>query len=136
MAVECARFGADVLAVEKDSEQCDRIGRNAQRHGVRVEVVAGSAPEVLASLRQPAAVFVGGGGPEVVEHVAALPGPRRVVVALAAVERVAPAIKALQRNDFDVEGVQLQASRLRALPNGTHRLAATNPVTVVTGVRA
>ena len=136
LAVECARFGADVLAVEKDSEQCDRIGRNAHRHGVRVEVVPGSAPEVLASLRQPAAVFVGGGGPEVVEHVAALPGLRRVVVALAAVERVAPAMNALQRNDFDVEGVQLQASRLSAPPNGTHRLAATNPVTVVTGVRA
>jgi len=30
--------------------------------------------------------------------------------------------------------VQLQANRLAALPDGTHRLAATNPVYLVCGV--
>lgn len=136
VAIECARFGADVIAVERDREQCDRLRRNAQRHGVRVEVMAGSAPAALTSLRLPHAVFVGGGGPEVVEHVAGLASPRRVVVALAAVERVAPAMDALGRHNFSVEGVQVHASRLTLLPDGTHRLAATNPVTLVAGVRA
>lgn len=135
VAIECARFGADVLAVERDAEQCERLRRNASRHGVRVEVVAGSAPEVLVGLRAPDAVYVGGGGAQAVEHVAGLTSPRRVVVALAAPERVAPAMEVLQRNGFDVAGVQLQASRLRPLPDGSHRLAATNPVTLVSGVR-
>jgi len=80
-------------------------------------------------------VFVGGGGSDVVEHVAALPTPRRVVVTLAALERVPVAVQALQRNGFDVDGVQLQASRMTALPDGSHRLAATNPVMLVSGVR-
>jgi len=136
VAVECARFGADVVAVERDEEQCDRLRRNASRHSVRVEVMAGSAPEALKELRQPDAVFIGGGGSEVVEHVAGLAAPRRVVVALAAVERVGSAIKALQQNGFEVDGVQLQASRLRAFPDGTHRLAAANPVTLVSGLRS
>jgi precorrin-6Y C5,15-methyltransferase (decarboxylating) len=136
VAIECARFGADVLAVERDAEQCDRMRRNARRHGVRIEVVTGSAPAALGALRRPNAVFVGGGGAEVVEHIAGLADLRRVVVALAAVERVSPAMAAFRRNGFDVEGVQLQASRLSPLPDGTHRLSAANPVTLVAGVRA
>ena len=98
--------------------------------------MAGSAPAALTSLRLLHAVFVGGGGPEVVEHVAGLASPRRIVVALAAVERVAPAMAALGRHNFSVEGVQVHASRLTLLPDGTHRLAATNPVTLIAGVRA
>lgn len=135
VAIECARFGADVVAVERDVDQCERLRRNASRHHVRVEVVTGSAPEVLGELRPPQAVFVGGGGVEVAEHVAGLPSAKRVVVALAAVERVGPVMKVLCDNDFTVQGVQLQASRLTVLPDGTHRLAAVNPVTLVTGVR-
>ena len=35
---------------------------------------------------------------------------------------------------YAAEAVQLQANRYTALPDGTHRLAATNPVHLVTGV--
>ena len=136
VAIECARFGADVVAVERDGEQCDRLRRNVSRHGVQVEVVTGAAPDALAGLRSPHAVYVGGGGLGVVEHVAGLASTRRAVIALAAPERVAPSMQLLQRNGFEVEGVQLNAARLRALPDGSHRLAATNPVTLVSGVRS
>lgn len=136
VAIECARFGADVVAVEHDGDQCERLQRNASRHSVRVEVVAGTAPGALTGVRTPDAVFVGGGGVDVIAHVASLPTPRRVVVALAALERVSPTLDSLQRNGFDVDAVQLSAARLRALPDGTHRLAATNPVIVAWGVRS
>jgi precorrin-6Y C5,15-methyltransferase (decarboxylating) len=135
VAIECARFGADVIAVERDLEQCERLRRNGIQHGVRVEVVVGAAPGALLGLRPADAVFVGGGGLEAVESVAILPSPRRVVVALAAVERIGPVMQLLRENGFDVDGVQLQASRLSALPDGSHRLAATNPVTLVRGER-
>lgn len=49
-------------AVEGDEERAARIGRNAGRLGVpRLEVVAGRAPDALAGLPTPDAVFVGGG---------------------------------------------------------------------------
>ena len=135
VAIECARFGADVIAVERDAEQCNRLRRNSIAHGIRVEVVVGAAPDALQGLRPPDAVFVGGGGLEAVRGVVTLPSPRRVVVALAAVERVGPVMQLLRDNGFDVNGVQLQASRLSALPDGSHRLAAINPVTLVRGER-
>lgn len=135
VAVECARFGADVLAIERDEQQCRRIERNAAAHAVRVQVVQGSAPPALQQLRPADAVFVGGGGPDVVQAAVELARPNLIAVALAAVERIGPTMQILQRNGFTVDGVQLQASRLRPLPDGSHRLAATNPVTILRGVQ-
>ncbi|KQW52772.1 hypothetical protein ASC77_00150 [Nocardioides sp. Root1257] len=50
------------LAVEADQERAGRIGRNAARLGVpRLQVVHGRAPDALADLPAPDAVFIGGG---------------------------------------------------------------------------
>jgi precorrin-6Y C5,15-methyltransferase (decarboxylating) len=132
VAVECARFGAAVIALERDPQQRTRISANAGRHGVEVHVVAGDAPAALEGLPDPDAVFVGGGGPDVVAAAAGR-GAARVVVALAALERVGPVREALAAAGYAVDGTLLQASRLAPLPGGVHRLAATNPVVVLWG---
>ena len=90
VAVECARFGAAVIAVERDPAQCARVTANAWRHRAEVRVVGSAAPEALEDLPDPDAVFVGGGGLAVISAVAAR-RPARVVVALAAVQRAGPA---------------------------------------------
>ncbi|HEX7660450.1 MAG TPA: precorrin-6y C5,15-methyltransferase (decarboxylating) subunit CbiE [Pseudonocardiaceae bacterium] len=130
VAVECARLGAAVIAIERDADQVERIRANATRHGVDVRLVPGTAPEALAGLPTPDAVFVGGGGPSVVEACAEV-GARRVVVALAALDRFAGTRDVLREHGYRVDGCQLSASRLADLPNGTTRLAATNPVLMV-----
>jgi precorrin-6Y C5,15-methyltransferase (decarboxylating) len=135
VAVECARFGAAVIAVERDRAACDTIRANAARHGVDLQVVPAAAPACLTALPDPDAVFVGGGGLAALAAVAAR-RPARIVAAFAALERAGPAVAALRAAGYDTEGVQLQANRLTPLPDGTHRLAATNPVHVVSGVRA
>ncbi len=130
VGVECARFGAAVIVVERYEEQAARAEVNAALHDVPVQVVVGVAPEVLAVLPDPDAVFVGGGGPEVVAAVAAR-RPHRIVVALAAIERVVPTMEAL--NGYITEAVMLQSQRIIPL-GGAHRLAPNNPVFVVSGV--
>jgi precorrin-6Y C5,15-methyltransferase (decarboxylating) len=130
VAVECARFGAAVVAVEREGRRCARIRVNAQRHGVDVRVVNGEAPAALARLPDPDAVFVGGGGSQVTEAVAAR-RPARIVVALAALERAAQAHAALRAAGYTVDGVLLQAARFAPLPGDVHRLAGTNPVFVL-----
>jgi precorrin-6Y C5,15-methyltransferase (decarboxylating) len=57
------------------------------------------------------------------------------VVAVALIDRIAPAIDALAAHGLDVTATTLQANRLRPLAGG-HRLAAENPVTVITGRRS
>lgn len=134
VGIECARFGAAVIAVDRDEAACERVRRNVRAHHVRVAVSRGPAPAVLEHLPDPDAVFVGGGGPDVVRACAGR-ALRGVVVALAAVERVGASCDALAAAGFAVDAVQLQANRLAPLPGGAHRLAATNPVFVVWGSR-
>ncbi|GAA2703681.1 bifunctional cobalt-precorrin-7 (C(5))-methyltransferase/cobalt-precorrin-6B (C(15))-methyltransferase [Micromonospora olivasterospora] len=132
VGVECALLGAAVVAVERDPDAVDLVRRNAAAHGVDVGVVAGAAPAALDGLPDPDAVFVGGGGLDVLAAVAARE-PARVVVTLAALDRVAPALALLRERGYRADGVQLSAARLADLPGGSVRLAATNPVVVLTG---
>jgi len=71
-------------AVEGDDDRAARIARNAARLGVPgLEVVTGRAPEALAGLRPPDAIFVGGGAtaPGVLDGcLAALAAGGRLVV--------------------------------------------------------
>ncbi|MFC8373591.1 precorrin-6y C5,15-methyltransferase (decarboxylating) subunit CbiE [Streptomyces sp. NPDC057239] len=138
VAVECARLGAAVTAVEKTPDGVERVRANAAAHGVDVRVVHGSAPDVLAGLDEdPDAVFVGGGGRELPAVVTACArrARRTVVVAMAALDRVPAARAALTGAGFSCDGMLLQSSRLAPLPGDVTRLAATNPVFLLWGVR-
>jgi precorrin-6Y C5,15-methyltransferase (decarboxylating) len=64
LAIEWSRVHPSnrAIAVERDPERAARIGRNADTLGVpELRVVLGSAPEVLAGLPRPDAIFLGGG---------------------------------------------------------------------------
>ena len=135
VAVECARFGAHVIAIEADPAQCERIQHNAATHGVRVQVRNGRAPGALEDLPPANAVFAGGGDHAVLEAAIRPPARDRIVVTLAAVSRVAETAALLTAHGYQPGGVQLQASRLGSLPNGQLRLAAENPVFVLWGNR-
>ncbi|MDH6216073.1 precorrin-6y C5,15-methyltransferase (decarboxylating) subunit CbiE [Streptomyces pseudovenezuelae] len=137
VAVECARLGAAVVAVEKTADGVERIRANAVAHGVDVQVVHGEAPVALSQLDDPDAVFVGGGGRElpVIVTACARRARRSVVVAMAALDRVPVTRQALVGAGFDCDGVLLQSSRLAPLPGDVTRLAATNPVFLLWGTR-
>ncbi|MFI5682847.1 precorrin-6y C5,15-methyltransferase (decarboxylating) subunit CbiE [Streptomyces sp. NPDC051636] len=137
VAVECARLGAAAVAVEKTADGAERVRANAVAHGVDVRVVRGTAPDALAGLDDPDAVFVGGGGGELPAIVTACArrARRTVVVAMAALDRVPAAREALVAAGFSCDGVLLQSSRLAPLPGDVTRLAATNPVFLLWGVR-
>ncbi|MFL6144633.1 MAG: precorrin-6y C5,15-methyltransferase (decarboxylating) subunit CbiE [Labedaea sp.] len=75
--------GCRAIAVEPVAERAERIVRNAESLGVPgLELVVGKAPEALAGLPAPAAIFIGGGvtGDGVLEACwAALPPGGRLV---------------------------------------------------------
>ncbi len=64
IAIEWMRAGGFAVAVERDTNHCDMIARNAALLGVPgLQVLAGAAPEALEDLKGsiPDAVFIGGG---------------------------------------------------------------------------
>ncbi|MCO1576590.1 precorrin-6y C5,15-methyltransferase (decarboxylating) subunit CbiE [Crossiella sp. SN42] len=134
IGVECGRLGAAVIAVERNPVHTMRIVANAVNHGVDVRTVEGEAPAVLSGLPTPDAVYVGGGGPKVVEACAAV-GAERVVVGLNALDEVASCRNALRAGGYQVDGCQLTAARLSTLADGSSTLTAVNPTTLLFGRR-
>lgn len=70
LAVEAARFGAAVIAVDQDIAACARTDKAARRFGAELQILRGTAPHVLEDLPEPDVVRVGGGGAPVVSAVA------------------------------------------------------------------
>ncbi|USX51589.1 hypothetical protein [Lentzea sp. HUAS12] len=127
VAVECARLGAAVIAVEPDPVQCVRIIANASAHGVDVRVEESELD--ASSLPRPDAVFVGRGNLSAVKASAAV-SAKRVVVSTESVDEIVPARDALQAAGYEVEGVHWTASRL--LDSG---FAPAVPVTLLWGTK-
>ncbi|MEU7027381.1 precorrin-6y C5,15-methyltransferase (decarboxylating) subunit CbiE [Streptomyces sp. NPDC046275] len=65
-AVDAARFGAAVIAVDTDPAACARTGSAARTAGRLLQTVTGRAPHVLESLPEPDVVRIGAGGVPVV----------------------------------------------------------------------
>ncbi|MER5291939.1 precorrin-6y C5,15-methyltransferase (decarboxylating) subunit CbiE [Streptomyces pharetrae] len=77
-AVEAARAGAAVIAVDRDPAACARADAAARRFGVQLQIVHGTAPHALENLPEPDVVRIGGGGAAVVSAVADR-RPQRIV---------------------------------------------------------
>ncbi|MFD5710065.1 precorrin-6y C5,15-methyltransferase (decarboxylating) subunit CbiE [Streptomyces pharetrae] len=77
-AVEAARAGAAVIAVDRDPAACARADAAARRFGVQLQIVHGTAPYALENLPEPDVVRIGGGGAAVVSAVADR-RPQRIV---------------------------------------------------------
>lgn len=130
VAVECARLapGLRVIAVDRSAAQVAHVRANAVRHGVAVEVVEGEAPGSLSGLPDPDRVFVGGGGPIVLDEVMRRLRPGgRAVATYAIMERAVHAATRL--------GHLTQIAVSRGVPAGPLglRLEAANPVFVCWG---
>ncbi|WP_394825082.1 precorrin-6y C5,15-methyltransferase (decarboxylating) subunit CbiE [Pendulispora albinea] len=143
VAIEAAMLAPRgwVYAIEVDPEGVAICRDNVRTHGVdNVEVIAGRAPEALAGLKAPDAVFVGGSKGSMEAIVAASlealrPGGRLVVNAVT-LENVAEAYTTLRAHRLDPEitlvqiarGVPLAHYRRYESLNPIHIMAASKPV--------
>jgi precorrin-6Y C5,15-methyltransferase (decarboxylating) len=134
VAIEAAlqAYEGSVFAVEVDPEGVEICRENVRAHAVdNVRVVAGRAPEALAELPDPDAVFVGGSKGSMAEIVdVALarlrPGGRLVVNAIT-FENVGETYQCLRARDLQPEVVLLQVSRAEPLARYM-RYEAQNPI--------
>jgi len=118
------------IAVEARADRAERIARNAAGLGVPdLRVVVGPAPEALAKLPVPDAVFVGGGAtvPGVVETAwAALPPGGRLVINAVTLETEARLAELFAEHGGTMR--RLAVSRLEPV-GGMHGWRAAMPVT-------
>ncbi|OKJ96872.1 methyltransferase [Streptomyces sp. CB03234] len=111
LAVEAARFGAAVIAVDEDRTACARTEAAARHFGVQIQTVAGRAPHVLERLPEPDVVRVGGGGAAVVTACADR-RPERIVTHATTRDEAEAIGAALSDGGYAVECALLQSVEL------------------------
>lgn len=110
-AVEAARAGAAVIAVDRDLEACARTDAAARRLGVQLQIVHGTAPHVLENLPEPDVVRIGGGGAAVVSAVSDR-RPQRIVTHAGTRDAAELVGRDLTEHGYDVECALLQSVEL------------------------
>jgi precorrin-6Y C5,15-methyltransferase (decarboxylating) len=134
VAIEAAMLAYEgrVFAVEVDPEGVEICRENVRAHAVdNVDVIAGRAPEALAALPDPDAVFIGGSKGSMAEIVnVALarlrPGGRLVANAIT-LDNVGEAYAALRASGREPEAIMLNVSRAEPLARYM-RWEAQNPI--------
>ncbi|MFJ1612647.1 MULTISPECIES: precorrin-6y C5,15-methyltransferase (decarboxylating) subunit CbiE [unclassified Streptomyces] len=111
LAVEAARFGAAVLAVDSDPAACARTAAAARFFGVQLQVVEGRAPHVLERLPEPDIVRIGGGGVPVATAVTER-RPERIVTHASTRDEAEALGAALAGNGYTVRCSLLQSVEL------------------------
>jgi precorrin-6Y C5,15-methyltransferase (decarboxylating) len=122
--VEAARFGAAVIAVDRDADACARIEAAARKFGVQVHVVHGIAPEALEDLPEPDVVRLGAGcGADVVAACVAR-RPERIAASAINRDDAEAVSQALEDGGYAVERALLQAVELDSRWGETERAVA------------
>ncbi|MFF9067485.1 precorrin-6y C5,15-methyltransferase (decarboxylating) subunit CbiE [Streptomyces sp. NPDC014891] len=106
-AVEAARFGAAVIAVDVDATACARTEQAARRHGVRLQTVRGRAPHVLETLPEPDVVRIAAGGAALVTACTDR-RPERIVAHASTRDEAEAIGAALADGGYTVESLLLQ----------------------------
>ena len=136
VSVELSGQARRVYAVECGAEACELIRQNRARFCAwNLTLTEGRAPEALAALPPPDAVFIGGTNGEMAAVIRAAlaknPAVRFCISAIA-LETLSAASAALDANGIRAEVTQIAVSRSK--PAGTLRLLlANNPVFLITG---
>jgi len=140
VALEAAWIASQgrVFAIERDNESLSLLRQNVDSLGAgNVQVVEGEAPQALETLEDPDAVFIGGSGGQL-DEIVSLVGERlapggMVVANIIALDRASEAHKLMNDMGLLTNMTMVSASRGKALPDGSTRLEALNPVFIITG---
>ncbi len=139
VSIEAARLFPDlkVFSIEKDEEQVHNIGKNKVRFGIsNIEIIGGTAPNILEGLPSPDRVFIGGSGEKlkdimdylIKKHI------KLIVVNAATIETLNDAIQCFENHGFDIEISEVSVSRAKSLAGKKH-MSALNPVFIIQGQR-
>ena len=102
------------IAIEADAARAERIARNALSLGVPgLEIVTARAPEALATLSTPAAIFIGGGADAgmIAATWDALPRFGRLVVNAVTIETQALLAQAFDEKGGELINIQISKAR-------------------------
>ena len=136
--METARLCPDlrIYAIEKNEEQIANIIKNRNRFMLsNIDIIRGSAPEILTSLPAPDRVFIGGSSgriDDIISYAASRMISGVIVVNATTLETFSLTAATLKKTGYSVEASQISVSRMKPIGEG-HFFSAQNPVFVIQG---
>lgn len=138
VAIELAMCAKAVYAVERSPEAIKTAEINREKLGAwKLRLIEGTAPEVLAGLPAPDAVFIGGSGGslgQILQAVYAANPRARICISSVTLESLHNAYTALEELGYQVQISQIAVSRSQNVA-GLHMMLAQNPVYLISGER-
>jgi precorrin-6Y C5,15-methyltransferase (decarboxylating) len=142
VSIEAARLSPRlrVSAVERSDEAWEILQTNVRRFGLaNIACVRGEAPGVLNDLPDPAAVFIGGSGGQLVEIIAGavqrMPPGGRIVINCVTIENFILGWNTLRALELEPRVTTVQLSRSRPLA-GLHAFEPDSPIYVLRGTKS
>ena len=136
VSIELALSCRAVYGAEREEAALHIAVQNRERFGAwNLHLIKGEAPDALAALPRPDAVFVGGSGGhlgEILEAIHAANPAARICVSAITIESLHNSYIALRELGFETEVTQLSVSRSRPA-GGLTLMLAQNPVWLITG---
>jgi precorrin-6Y C5,15-methyltransferase (decarboxylating) len=138
VSIEAARLcpGLKIIAVEKNKEQVDNILKNTENYAVpNIQVIYGSAPQVLEDMPVPDRVFIGGSGgslKDVVNAAAAKMTSGVIVINATTIETLNEAVQSLETTGIRADVCEVSISRSKMVGQKRH-MSALNPIFIVKG---
>jgi precorrin-6Y C5,15-methyltransferase (decarboxylating) len=138
VAIEAARLtSGEVYAIEKEAARIKNIDENARRFKTdNLVIIKGEAPAALKGLPVPDAVFVGGGGEDIV-GILSLVSRRlrkggRIVINAVTMETASRAFDFISKKGWEKELLLVSISRSKKVA-GLTMLSANNPLFIISG---
>lgn len=139
VAIELALQARRIYGIEPDSEALSLAEKNRRAFGAwNLRLIPGRAPEALAGLPKPDAVFIGGSGGEmkaILRTIAEISPEARICISAVTVENLSAALQTLRGLGYAPAVTQLSVSRGKTAGDLT-LMQAQNPVWLITGERA
>ncbi len=125
-----------VYALERDPEALALLRQNIAALGAyNVVPVDAEAPDKLAALPPPNAVFIGGSGGklgDIIDQVLLKNPAARLVITAITLETLQRAIQALQRHDIEPQITSISAANAKKV-GASHMMMGQNPVYIISG---
>lgn len=125
-----------VYALERDREALALLRQNIAALGAyNVVPIEAEAPDKLAALPLPDAVFIGGSGGklgDIIDQVLLKNPAARLVITAITLETLQRAIQALQRHDIEPQITSISAANAKKV-GASHMMMGQNPVYIISG---
>lgn len=137
ISIECALHSKKVYSIDFDDNAISLIEQNKTKFNLNnIEIINGTAPEILESLQSPDRVFIGGSNKNIKNIIKAvsIKNCNRIVINSILLETLNQALETLNQLNYNVDIVQVSISKLKQI-NSSHMFISQNPIFVLTAFK-